>query len=197
MPEVSEPKLKGHAAHPLFSLSELADEWPEIIKIAEKLGRREKLTDRDGMWVEGLVEATGWDRKDVVDELANIAVNPSGRAKRYRELHETYFEEAEKLKEKGDFRQAGEKLWGAVTALIKHYAAIKNVFIPHWSRGKIDNFIANNVEEKYKELFRNLLDNAEALHENFYEGDLSEKAFEERWGKTLKLLEEAGKIVFK
>jgi hypothetical protein len=47
MPEVSEPKLKGHAAHPLFSLSELADEWPEIIKIAEKLGRREKLTDRD------------------------------------------------------------------------------------------------------------------------------------------------------
>jgi hypothetical protein len=149
------------------------------------------------MWVEGLAEATGWDRKDVVDELANIAVNPSGRAKRYRELHETYFEEAEKLKEKGDFRQAGEKLWGAVTALIKHYAAIKNVFIPHWSRGKIDNFIANNVEEKYKELFRNLLDNAEALHENFYEGDLSEKAFEERWRKTLKLLEEAGKIVFK
>jgi hypothetical protein len=48
MPEVSEPKLKGHAAHPLFSLSELADEWPEIIKIAEKLGRREKLTDMDG-----------------------------------------------------------------------------------------------------------------------------------------------------
>jgi hypothetical protein len=119
MPEVSEPKLKGHAAHPLFSLSELADEWPEIIKIAEKLGRREKLTDRDRMWVEGLAEATGWDRKDVVDELANIAVNPSGRAKRYKQLHETYFEEAEKLKEKGDFRQAGEKLWGAVTALIK------------------------------------------------------------------------------
>jgi hypothetical protein len=50
MPEVSEPKLKGHAAHPLFSLSELADEWPEIIKIAEKLGRREKLTDDVESW---------------------------------------------------------------------------------------------------------------------------------------------------
>ncbi len=197
MPEVSEPKLKGHAAHPIFSLSELADEWPEIIKNAEKLSRRDKLTDRDGMWVEGLAEATGWDRKDVVDELANIAVNPSRRAKRYKELHEEYFEEAEKLKEKGDFRQAGEKLWVAVTALIKHYAAVKNVFIPHWGRGKIDNFIANNVEEKYKEVFRNLLDNAEALHENFYEGDLSEKAFGERWEKTLKLLKEARKIVFK
>jgi hypothetical protein len=114
-----------------------------------------------------------------------------------KQIHEKYFEEAKKLKERGDLRQAGEKLWGATTALIKHYAAIKNVFIAHWGRGKIDNFIASNVEEQYKDLFRNLLDNAEALHENFYEGDLSEKAFEERWRRTLKLLEEVRKIVFK
>jgi hypothetical protein len=126
-----------------------------------------------------------------------ISCKPFCKSYQNKHPQSLFSEKSEKLKEKGDFRQAGEKLWGAVTALIKHYAAIKNVFIPHWGRGKIDNFIANNVEEKYKELFRNLLDNAEALHENFYEGDLSEKAFEERWRKTLKLLEEAGKIVFK
>jgi hypothetical protein len=192
---VEKPKLEGYSA--LFSLSEIADEWPEIMKIAEKLSRREKLTEKDGMWVNWLAEATGWDRNDVVDELANMVVSPSGRAKRYKEIHEKYFEEAKKLKERGDLRQAGEKLWGATTALIKHYAAIKNVFIAHWGRGKIDNFIASNVEEQYKDLFRNLLDNAEALHENFYEGALSEKAFEERWRRTLKLLEEVRKIVFK
>jgi hypothetical protein len=167
------------------------------VKIAGKLSRREKLTEKDEMWVNGLAEATGWDRDAILDELMNMVVDPSERAKRYKELHKEYFEEAKKLKEKGDLRQAGEKLWGAVTALIKLYAAIKNVFIPHWGRGKIDNFIASNVEERYKDLFRSLLDNAEALHENFYEGDLSEKVFEERWEKTLKLLEAAREIIIK
>jgi hypothetical protein len=194
---VEEPKLDGYSARLLYSLSELANEWPEIMKIAGRLSRREKLTEKDEMWVNGLAEATGWDRNAILDELMNVAVDPSERVSRYKELCEEYFEEAKKLREKGDLRQAGEKLWGAVTALIKLYAAIKNVFIPHWGRGKIDNFIASNVEEKYKELFRSLFDNAEALHVNFYEGDLSEKAFEERWEKILKLLEEARKIVNK
>lgn len=194
---VEEARPEGYSARPLYSLSELADEWPEIVKIAGKLSRREKLTEKDEMWVNGLAEATGWDRDAILDELMNMVVDPSERAKRYKELHKEYFEEAKKLKEKGDLRQAGEKLWGAVTALIKLYAAIKNVFIPHWGRGKIDNFIASNVKERYKDLFRSLLDNAEALHENFYEGDLSEKAFEERWEKTLKLLEVAREIIIK
>jgi len=194
---VEKPRLEGYSARPLYSLSELADEWPEIVEIAGKLNRREKLTEKDEMWVNELAEATGWDRNAILDELMNIIVDPSERARRCKELHEEYFEKAKKLKEKGDLRQAGEKIWGAVIALIKLYAAIKNVFIPHWGRGKIDNFIASNVEEKYKDLFRGLLDNAEALHENFYEGDLSEKAFEERWEKTLKLLEAARETVIK
>ncbi|MCL7398608.1 MAG: PaREP1 family protein [Thaumarchaeota archaeon] len=194
---VEEPRLEGYSARLLYSLSELADEWPEIVKIMGKLSRREKLTEKDEMWVNGLAEATGWDRDAILDELMNMVVDPSERAKRYKELHKEYFEEAKKLKEKGDLRQAGEKLWGAVTALIKLYAAIKNVFIPHWGRGKIDNFIASNVEDKYKDLFRSLLDNAEALHENFYEGDLSDEAFEERWKKILELLKTAREIIIK
>jgi len=50
---------------------------------------------------------------------------------RYRMLFEKYLEEAKRRKEAGDTEQAGEKLWGAITALIKLYAAKKGVPIVH------------------------------------------------------------------
>jgi hypothetical protein len=179
-----------------YFLSELAEEWTEIVEIAEKLSRREKLTENDELWINELAEATGWDRNAICDELMNIIVDPSERIKKYKELHEKYFEEAKRLREGGDTRQAGEKLWGAVTALIKLYAAIKRAPTLHWSRGRLEKFVTNNVEEEYKALFRDLLDKTHPLHEHFYEAYLDEKSFDERWEEAIKLLERARKVVF-
>ncbi len=139
-------------------LSELTDDWPEVVKIAEKLSLGEKLDRKDETWINELTETTGWDRDDIIDEFKNINVDPSKRAEKYKQLHEEYFREAKKFKEEGDNKQAGEKLWGAVTALIKLYTAIKGIPILHWSRGRLEKFITNNVEENYKPLFRDLLD---------------------------------------
>jgi len=88
-------------------------------------------------------------------------------------------------------------MWGAVLALVKLYAAIKGVFVAHWSRSKIDSFIASNLELEYRKLFRELVDRAHVLHEHFYEGSLNEKLFRERWDETLELLEEAREVVYK
>jgi hypothetical protein len=161
------------------------------VKIAEKLSLGEKLTEEDELWINELVEATGWDRNTIIGELMNISADPSKRVEKYKQLYEGYFKDAEKFKEEGDTKQAGEKLWGAVTALIKLYAAIKGIPILHWSRGRLERFITNNVEEKYKALFRDLLDKTQVFHEHFYEANLDDKTFEERWEETVKLLEKA------
>lgn len=102
-----------------------------------------------------------------------------------------------KFKKEGDTRQAGEKLWGAVTALIKLYAANKNIPVMSWSRGKLERFITNNVEEKYKALFRDLLDKTQIFHEHFYEAHLDNKTFKERWEEAVKLLEKARELIIK
>jgi len=122
-------------------------------------------------------------------------VDPSKRAEKYKQLHEEYFRNAKKFKEEGDNKQAGEKLCGAVTALIKLYAAIKGIPILHWSRGRLEKLITNNVEEKHKALFRDLLDKTQVFHEYFYEAHLDDKTFEERWEEAVKLLEKAKELI--
>ncbi len=80
---------------------------------------------------------------------------------------------------------------------MKLYAAVKGVFVAHWSRQKVDNVIASNVEPEHRKLFRELVDRAHVLHEHFYEGSLNEELFRERWEEVLELLEKAKKVVYK
>ena len=187
-------KLKG-GSNSVHVLSEIANDWPEVKEIAEKLSLGGKLTGKDELWINEITEATGWSREAIIDELKNIDVDPSKRTEKYRELYEEYLRDAIKFKEEGDNKQAGEKLWGAVTALIKLYAAIKNIPILHWSRGRIEKFITNNVEEKYKPLFRNLLDKTQVFHEYFYEAHLDDKTFEERRKEAVKLLDKTKELI--
>lgn len=176
---------------------EVVREWPEIIRIFVKLGQGEELDDSDKLWIEELVEVTGWDRDMVIEEIRNLFTDPSERAERYKELFEKYYEEALKSKREGNTRQAGEKIWGVVLALIKFYAAIKGIPVQHWGRGKIERFITNNVEREFKNDFRNLLDKAFILHIHFYEGDLDEKTFEERWEEVMEYIGKVKEIVYK
>jgi len=63
----------------------------------------------------------------VVDDLRNVWRDPSERVDKYRSMFEEYYKEALELVNK-DPRQAAEKLWGAITALVKLHAALKGVF---------------------------------------------------------------------
>ena len=173
----------------------LKGEWPEVYRIALKLKSGGKLDSTEKEWIKELAEAGGWSVEDIVEDLKHIDDPLSKRAERYKEIHEKYLEEAMRLKKACDTRQAGEKIWGAVTTLIKLYAARKEVPIVHWSRGRLDSFITNNLEERYRKQFRDLLDRANALHEHFYEGHLDPKTFEERRKELIKLIEKARKLV--
>lgn len=168
---------------------ELIHEWPSVVSIHRKLVLGGGLDEHGRLWVSELATASGWSEDDIVDELNNLGVNPLERVEKYEMLFRSYYAEAVKRKEEGDIRQAGEKIWGAVTALIKLYAARKGVPVIHWSMSRLDSFVENNVEDRYKRLFRDLIDKAHMLHEHFYEGHLSPEGFTERWKEVIELIE--------
>ena len=142
-------------------------------------------------------KASGWSVNAVIDELRNLDADPSERVEKYRKLFEECYREALDYMKKGDTRQAGEKIWGATVSLVKLYASIKGIPIFHWSMSRIESFITNNVEQKYRKIFRDLLDKTHRLHEHFYEENLDRKTLEERWKEAVKYLEKIRKIVFK
>jgi hypothetical protein len=182
------------AARQLFIY--LVEEWPEVLEVVGKLARGEGLGRGDEEWIREVSEVCGWSRDDVVDELRNILSDPSARAERYRRLFEEYLGRALEYKERGDFRQAGEKLWGSALALIKFYASLKNVPIAVWSLGMVERFIASNVAESDRRVFWDLLDKTFPLHtRGFYEGELAPEVFELRWGEALEALGKARRVV--
>lgn len=171
-------------------------EWPEIVSISKKLVLGEQLNEIEKQWIVELAEVSGWNYDDVINELKNLDKDPSLRAEKYKESFEKYYREAIELKEKGDNRQAAEKIWGAITTLIKLYAAKQGIPIIHWSIAKLDRFVENNVREEYRRLFRDLLDKGHILHEHFYEGNLSDEGFKSRWEEIVELLKRAKEIVY-
>ena len=187
-------------------LSELKEEWPEIIRIYDKLRRGETLNTLDMEWIDELSKELGWSVDAVMDEIKNLDKEPSTRVERYQKIFDEYYREAKELREKKDYRQAGEKLWGAVTALVKLYAAKKGIRIEVWDHAKLFKFISNNVSDEPIELpdgskislrkaFYNLLSNGNMLHKNFYENDLDEKSFDVYFNIVVELIEAIRKIV--
>jgi hypothetical protein len=55
---------------------------------------------------------------------------------------------------------------------VKLHAVLKSVFVAHWVHEKLYNYVAHNVEERYRELFHDLLETGEVLYRYFYEGGL-------------------------
>jgi len=162
-------------------------EWPEIAEIILKIFRGERLSGCDEAWMREIAEETGWNEDDVFEKLRNFNVDPSMRAEKYEGLFEKYYREAIEIVGK-DARQAGEKMCGAVTALIKLHATKRGIPIIHWDHGKLYNYVNNNVRGRERELFETLLLKAEKLHHNFYEADLDEITFKKFFNDVVNLI---------
>ncbi len=165
-------------------------EYPEVVELSRKLKGGGELTEGERWNLNEIVEASGWSREDVEEDLRNLDVDPSEREEEYWSIFKKYYREAVELRNKGDDLQAAEKMWGAITALVKAYAARKHLLIEHWSRRKLDKFVANNVEEELRSLFEDLLTYGGELHEHFYEKRLPPAKFSKRWKQCEKLIEE-------
>ncbi|WP_333638825.1 PaREP1 family protein [Pyrobaculum aerophilum] len=105
----------------------------------------------------------------------------------YLSPHEKYLREAESLYEIGDLAQAGEKYWGAVTALLNAIAEKRGM--PHYSHRDYAVIIeALYAETKDKELLVGF-SLAERLHANFYHNFMKRESFELHRDAVLKLVE--------
>ena len=170
--------------------SSIEEEYPEVVELSRKLKNNEELTEADEWNLNEIVEASGWSREDVEEDLKNLDADPKGREERYWSLFKKYYEEAMELKSKGDDLQAAEKMWGAITALIKAYAARKRILVEYWSRGKLNHFVANNAEAKLRRPLEDLLTYGEELHEHFYEEKLPPTKLNRRWKQCTELIKE-------
>ena len=187
-------KLRATKTH--SSLAALVRrEWPELYNIHRKLLLGKPLASYDREWIQEVARASGWSVEDVEEELRSLDESPRTRAERYRRLLEKYLAEADKLYQKGDYIQAGEKLWGATTALVKLYAALRGIPVIHWSRGKIDKFIENDVPGSLRDKFYRLVDTASRLHENFYEANMPPEAFRYRYKLVRSIIEELVRVL--
>ncbi len=185
------------SGHQLARLTaELEEEWPTLYRAGLRLRRGQRLSPEEEAWLREAARAAGWRMEDMEEELRGLDQPPAARLERYRRLLEDYLREADRHAAQGDTRQAGEKLWGAATALVKLHAAQKNIPVMHWSRAKLDRFIVNNADEELRSLLLELLDTAQPLHEYFYEGGLSPEVFAYRYQKARRLIEKAKKLIY-
>jgi hypothetical protein len=170
-------------------------EYPELFLLADKLSRGEELNEVDRAWLRELAKASGWDVDDVGDELRNLWADPSSRVDKYWELFNKYYEEALKHYDNNDYPQAAEKLWGAITALIKLHAALKGMPIIEWDHGKLYDYVYNNIEKENRQIFIKLLKDGAPLHTYFYEIHVNPETFRGFWNDAINSLEAAKSVV--
>ncbi|MEM1568320.1 MAG: PaREP1 family protein [Thermofilaceae archaeon] len=86
-----------------------------------------------------------------------------------------YLAEAEELYSKGDLPQAGEKYWGAVTALLN--AIAETCGVPHYSHRDYAELVDRLYEETEDRELVVWFRMAEGLYANFYHNFMDKEEF--------------------
>jgi len=123
--------------------------------------------------------------EEVILEYVTKDVDPSVRIEVYTKLHEKYLKDAEELYAKGDLAQAGEKYWGAVTALLNAVGERRG-----WSHYTHRDYaeIVERLSEELKQPLGRLFASVERLHANYY-SFLTKVNFEAHREDALKLIQ--------
>ncbi|MHA1594871.1 MAG: PaREP1 family protein [Candidatus Baldrarchaeia archaeon] len=129
----------------------------------------------------------------VIIEKFVEGLDPGSRVEVYMELFERYLSDAEESFREGDLPQAGEKYWGAVTALLNAIGELEG--LPHYShRDYVD--IVEHLAEKYNDPeISTLFGLAERLHANFYHNFLRRRTFERHREGVLLLIEKLKSVI--
>ncbi len=114
---------------------------------------------------------------EYVVEMLSRSLDPRDRALEYIEAAASLLEQARRELEKGDVRQAAEKLWGAAALSVKAYA--------YWREGK--RLASHGELWRYTSILRKELGKwvytawnaGQAMHVCFYEGWCTEEHVED------------------
>ena len=116
--------------------------------------------------------------------------DPGAGARKYLEGARELLRQAREELERGDLRQASEKVWGACALAIKaHALARKGVRLEsHKELWVYKNEVARELGDWVRSVFRQ----ADSMHRNFYEGLATREDVEDALREVEKLVESVG-----
>ncbi len=132
-------------------------------------------------------EKLGVPVEDIILEKLSAGIDPKEKAKEYILVSMNLLEQAKAELEKGDLRQASEKIWGAVALAIKAYAYNKdNTRLS--SHGELWRY-KDKIVDVFGQWVRDSWNAAVHMHINFYEGWATKEDVEDAMRKAEKLVE--------
>ena len=105
-------------------------------------------------------------------ELLGRELDPEDRTGFYVESSDWFWEEGVRLLEKGDYRQAGERIWNSVVQAVKAVAERRGW--RHDAHRLIWAALRRIAQEAGDATYIRLFAEVVQLHQNFYEGHLDE-----------------------
>jgi HEPN domain-containing protein len=131
-------------------------------------------------------ERLGFSVDEYLVELLSQGLDPKGKAREYIEAARDLLGEAREELEKGNVRQAAEKLWGAAALAVKAYA--------YWrdgrrlsSHGELWEY-KRRLEDELGEWIHDAWMNATSMHVCFYEDWCAERDVEDAYKRIERLV---------
>lgn len=129
---------------------------------------------------------------EAIYEYVNLS-DPEMKSEMHLNLCEKYSRDAEELLSKGDYVQAGEKLWGAAAQALKAVAARRGITLD--THAKLWNFVAKLRTELDDPEIGRLWSIANALHKNFYEVQISPELVKDYAQDVKKLVDKLKRLI--
>ncbi|MEM2739838.1 MAG: PaREP1 family protein [Candidatus Bathyarchaeia archaeon] len=128
-------------------------------------------------------------------EIAVSDLDPTLASRSYIEGAESLIHQARLEVEKGDLRQASEKIWGACALTIKAYALYRRA---RRIESHADLWIyKNEVVGELGEWVRTVFMKADSMHKNFYENLATKEDVENALEEVKKLITTISEIILK
>jgi len=156
-----------------------------VITIPENMAKR----------IREAAERLGVTPEEYILELISKDLDPEERAREYIKAARDLVAQARKELEKGDLRQAGEKIWGACALAIKAHALAR--------RGlKLEShrdlwLYKNEVVKELGDWVRTAFLMANSMHKNFYEGLATREDVEDSLREVEKLVKAVSEAIEK
>jgi len=178
----------------LYDFASYIKMYPEAIIIHEKLSKGENLSSSDLEWIKWAVEVSGWDQKDIEDELKNLFEDPISRIDKHKKIFEDYLKEAKEFKEEKKYEQTGRKIWGSTVALHNLYYDKNRIPLVPWDYYHIKNLFMNIKDKQQQEIVLNLFSYTRGLYYTTKHGLIN--SFDQRFERAVTWIEKFKEVVF-
>ena len=113
---------------------------------------------------------------ELISQGLSEKLDPEDLVEHYKRLSEKYLVEAKELLSKGDLVQASEKFWGAAALTVKMLAAKRGLTLEQ--HGALWAFVSRLARETRDKAIISSFSEANSLHKNFYENELTREVVE-------------------